>query len=190
MGKLNYHLSVSLDGFMEAPGGDIEWGTPDAELHQHFNDLEKKVDVFLYGRRLYENMSAYWPTADQDPSATAQTKEYARIWLDKPKVVFSTTLKHVDWNSRLVNANIEEEVKRLKADLDGDITVGGAGLARSLMELDLIDEYGVYIHPIVLGGGKPMFGPLENRIQVRLLECRTFPQGVVLLRYERAASRY
>ncbi len=188
MGKVIYRMSVSLDGFMEAPGGDIGWSEPDPELHQHFNDLEQTVNMLLYGRGLYQNMAAYWPTADRDPLATVQVKEYAAIWREKPKVVFSTTLRHVDWNSRLVNANVEEEVRRLKDEPGGDITVGGAGLARSLMEFDLIDEYWIYLHPIVLGGGKPMFGPLDRRLQLRLLEFRTFLQGVVMQRYERARS--
>ena len=185
MRKLIYRMSVSLDGFIEAPNGDLDWAAPDAELHRHFNDLERATGECLYGRRLYENMTAYWPTADQDPSASTEVKEYARIWRAKPKIVFSTTLPKVDWNSRLVTGEIDEEVRSLKAQPGQDLTAGGAGLAASLMQLDLIDEYWLYMYPIVLGGGKKMFGPLQGRMQLRLLETRRFDHGVVMLRYER-----
>ena len=183
MRKLIYRMSVSLDGFIEGPGGDLNWSVPDAELHQHFNDLESTIDAQLYGRRLYENMTAFWPTADEDPAATKQVKEYARIWRAQPKIVFSTTLRHVEWNSRLVTENAEQEVRRLKEEPGKDLAVGGAGLAGSLMQWGLIDEYGLYIHPIMLGGGKPMFPALHEPISLELLETRLFGGGVTLLRY-------
>ncbi len=186
MRKVMYPMTVSLDGFVEAADGQIDWGSPDAELHQHFNDREREIDVHLYGRRLYELMSAYWPTADQNPEEpTAQTAEYARIWMEKPKVVFSTTLKQVGWNSRLAVGNLAEEINRLKAEPGKYMSVGGPGLAGSLMRLGLIDEYWLYVRPILLGGGKRMFPPLEDRIQLRLLETRTFGGGVVMMRYGR-----
>ncbi len=188
MSKLIYRLSLSLDGFMEAADGDIGWSAPDAELHRHFNELDRSVDAFLYGRRLYENMSAYWPTADQDPAAPQEIRDYALIWKDKPKVVFSTTLKRVAWNSRLVRANVAQEVQNLKDQPGTEITVGGAGLALSLMQLGLIDEYWLYIHPVLLGTGKPMFGPLKDKVKLRLLVNRTFSGGVLLLRYAAAGQ--
>jgi dihydrofolate reductase len=177
-------MSVSVDGFMEAANGDIGWSAPNPELHQHFNDLESAVDAFLYGRRLYENMAAYWPTADQNPAAPKQEKEYARIWRNKPKIVFSTTLHRVEWNSRLVKGDIAQEVRKLKVQPGNELTVGGAGLAASFMQLGLIDEYWLYVHPVTLGGGKPMFGPLQNQIDLQLLDTRRFGQGVILLRYQ------
>ncbi len=183
MRKIIYRMLVSLDGFIEAADGDISWATPDAELHQHFNDLESTVDGFLYGRRLYENMAAYWPTADQDPAASEQVKEYARVWRPKPKIVFSTTLRKVEWNSHLVKENVAETVNLLKDQPGNDLTVGGAGLAASLMELGLIDEYWLYVYPLILGSGKPMFGPLRDKIGLRLLVNRAFSGGVVLMRY-------
>ena len=184
MRRVIYRMSVSLDGFIEAADGDISWSAPDAELHQHFNDLEGAVDAFLYGRRLYDNMVAYWPTAYQDPSASEQVKEYARIWRPKPKLVFSTTLQQVKWNAKLVKGSVAEEVKKLKDQPGNGLTVGGAGLASSLMQLGLIDEYWLYVYPIRLGSGKPMFGPLRNKISLRLLVNRTFGSGVLLLMYE------
>ncbi len=184
MRKVIYRFSVSLDGYIEAADGDLSWAAPDDQLHQHFNDLEQTVDAFLYGRHLYENMSAYWPKADQEPDATPQVQEYARLWREKPKIVFSTTLKRVEWNSRLVRTNVAEEVKKLKELPGSEMTVGGAGLAASLMDLGLIDEYWLYLYPVTLGGGKPMFGALKDKIGLRLLVNRTFDCGVVLMRYE------
>jgi dihydrofolate reductase len=188
MRKVIYAMSVSLDGFIEAAGGDLGWSYPDAELHKHFNDQERAIDIHLYGRGLYENMASFWPTADENPSAPEHETEYARLWKSMPKVVFSTTLTRVGWNSRLVRENIADEVNKLKAQPGGDMSVGGAELAATFMQLGLIDEYQLYIHPVVLGGGKPMFGELRDRINLRLVETHTFGAGVVLLRYRRADS--
>lgn len=185
MRKVIYRMSVSLDGFIEAADGDLSWSYPDEELHKHFNDLESTVETHLYGRRLYENMAAYWPTADEDPSAPEHEKAYARIWRDKPKIVFSTTLDHVEWNARLVRQDIAQEVKQLKEQPGKDMTVAGAGIAATFMKLDLIDEYWLYVHPVILGDGKPMFGSLQEEIDLQLVETHTFGSGVVLLRYQR-----
>jgi dihydrofolate reductase len=187
MRKVTYGMSVSLDGFIEAPDGDLSWSFPDEELHQHFNDREAMIDTYLYGRRLYENMAAFWPTADGNPTAPQVEIEYARIWKSKPKIVFSKTLDHVGWNSRLVKGNIAEEVKQLKEQPGKEMSVGGAGLASSFMQLGLIDEYWLYVQPVILGGGKPMFGRLDEEINLQLVETRRFGSGVVLLRYQRAA---
>ncbi len=189
MRKVIYAMSVSLDGFIEALNGDLNWSFPDEELHQHFNDREAMIDIYLYGRRLYENMAAFWPTADENPSAPRHEIEYARIWKSKPKIVFSKTLDQVGWNSRLVRGNIADEVKKLKAQPGQNLSVGGAELASTFMQLGLIDEYELYIHPVILGGGKPMFRPLHDKIDLQLVESRTFRSGVVLLRYRRANER-
>ncbi len=183
MAKVIYSFSVSLDGFIEDARGSLDWTVPDETLHRHFNERERAAGGVLYGRRLYELMSAYWPTADEDPSAPDVIQEYARIWRSEPKVVFSRTLQSVSHNARLVHTDLAGEVARLKAQPGGDLLVGGAGLAASLMQLGLIDEYGLYVHPILLGGGKPMFGPLPQPVPLTLLETRTFPGGVVLLHY-------
>jgi dihydrofolate reductase len=179
-------MSVSLDGFIEDRNGDLNWSYPDEDLHKHFNDLESTIDLHLYGRRLYENMAAYWPTADENPSAPRVEIEYARIWKSMPKIVFSKTMDQVGWNSRLVRGNIAEEVNRLKEQPGKDMSVGGAELASTFMQLGLIDEYWLYVHPVVLGGGKPMFRPLHIKINLLLVETRRFGSGVVLLRYQLA----
>lgn len=133
-------------------------------------------------------MASVWPTADEDPSAPEHVKEYARIWRDKPRVVFSATLEQVEWNSKLVRGDIAQEVRQLKERPGNEMSVGGAGLAATFMRLDLIGEYRLYVHPVILGGGKPMFGPLQDRIDLQLVEMRTFGSGIVLLRYQRAEA--
>jgi dihydrofolate reductase len=188
MRKVIYAMSVSLDGFIEAADGDLSWSYPDEELHQHFNAREREISVTLYGRGMYEIMSAFWPTADENPSAPQHEIEYARIWKAKPKVVFSTTLEQVGWNARLVRGNIAEEVNRLKEQPGNDMLVSGAGIAATFMRLGLIDEYHLYMQPVVLGGGKPMFGLLRDRIYLQLVETRRFGGGVVLLRYQMAGD--
>jgi dihydrofolate reductase len=187
MPPIIFAMSMSLDGFIEDPRGSLDWAGPDETLHRHFNELERSTGTMLYGRRLYEIMSAFWPTADEDPAAPDFVKEYARIWRAKPRVVFSHTLQSVGHNSRLVRDDLAGEVARLKAQPGGDLTVGGAGLAASLMRLGLIDEYQVYVHPVLLGGGKPMFEALPHSIPLTLLETRTFPGGVLMMKY-RASS--
>lgn len=185
MGRLIFAMNVSLDGFIEGLDGDLNWTNPDVELHQHFNDLERSVGLMLYGRRLYENMAAYWPTAAENPAALPVEIEYAHIWTSTPKIVFSTSLDQVDWNSRLVREIDAEEIRRLKAQPGGYLSVGGAGLASSFSQLGLIDEYWIYIHPVILGQGKPMFGELQERINLQLMETFIFKSGVVRLRYAR-----
>lgn len=184
MRKVIFALSQSLDGFIESADGRLDWATVDEEIHRHFNDLEDSIDIQLYGRRLYETMVAHWPTADKNPTAPDYEVEYARIWQSKERIVFSNTLTQVDESSRLFSGDIVTEITKLKEQPGKDIVVGGPTLAATFMRLGLIDEYRVYIHPIILGGGKPMFGPLDNRIDLRLIETHTFNSGIVLLKYQ------
>jgi dihydrofolate reductase len=125
MRKVIYSMSVSVDGFIETASGDLSWSFPDAELHQHFNDNDRTIDTYLYGRRLYENMAEYWPTADENPSAPKFEIEYARLWKEKKKIVFSKTLTQVGWNARLFKGNISEEINKLKVQPGKDMSVGG-----------------------------------------------------------------
>jgi dihydrofolate reductase len=133
---------------------------------------------------MYELMVDYWPTAQADPSATPAELEFARIWMDTPKIVFSTTLDSVEWNSRLVGGDAAAEVERLKEQPGFDMDVGGPTLASTLMRAGLIDEFRLFVHPVILGAGTPFFPALEDRIGLRLAETRTFGSGVVYLRYE------
>jgi dihydrofolate reductase len=179
-------MSVSVDGFMEGPGADIGWHRVDEELHQHFNDVLAGMSAFLGGRVTYELMAAYWPTADQDPASTPAEAEFARIWRDMPQVVYSRTLspESIGPNATLVREVVPAEVEALTAR--GDVALGGAVLAASFMEQGLVDEFRLYVQPVVLGAGRPLF-PLGFQLDLRLVESRVFEgTGVVLLRYVRA----
>jgi dihydrofolate reductase len=182
--KVIYSMSVSLDGFIAGPAGEIDWTAPDEELHRFHNEQTRELGGHLCGRRLYQEM-LYWETADQNPSAAEHEREFARIWQAQPKVVFSTTLDAVEGNARLATAGVGDEVAALKEQPGGDLSVGGAGLAASLIELGLVDEFGLFVSPVVLGAGTPFFPPLDERIGMELVETRTFGSRVVYLRYRR-----
>ena len=181
MGRIVVHMGVSVDGFFEGPDADISWHRVDDELHRHMNEVLAPAGAFLEGRVVYQLMDAYWPTADQDPDSTETVKEFSRIWREMPKVVYSRTLETVGDNARLVRDVVPEEVRELAAG--GDVVVGGAELASVFQEQGLVDEYRIYVHPVVIGAGRPLFAP-GARVDLRLVETRRFGNGVVQLRYE------
>lgn len=183
MRKLIYGMNVSLDGYVAAPGGDIDWSEPSDELFQWWLEQELEVSLFLYGRRLWETMASYWPTGDQQPDATSAEVEFARNWRDTPKVVFSTVLKQVDWNARLVAGDALTEIARLKSEDGGPMRVGGARIACAAMRAGLIDEYTLVTHPVMLGGGEPFYSNLDNWVNMDLLETLPLPGGVIMTRY-------
>ena len=187
MRKLIYSMGVSLDGFIAGPDGEIDWSAPDEELHRFHNQQARETGADLYGRRLYEVMR-YWETADEQPSSQEYELEFARIWKDTPKIVFSKTLEKVEGNARLVKDSAAEEVARLKEQPGKELAVGGAGLASTLMKLGLIDEYRLFVSPVVLGGGTPYFPTLDERVNLQLVETRTFGSRVVYVRYRRVAE--
>jgi dihydrofolate reductase len=183
--KLIYSMGVSLDGFIAGPGGKIDWSAPDEELHRFHNQHARETGADLYGRRLYEVMRP-WETAGEDPSRSEAELEFARIWKDTPKIVFSKTLERVEGNARLVAEGAAEEVARLKQQPGNDLAVGGAGLASTLIAHGLVDEYRLFVSPVILGAGTPYLPPLDERINLELLETRTFGSRVVYVRYRRA----
>jgi dihydrofolate reductase len=185
--KVIYSMGVSLDGFIAGPKGEIDWSAPDEELHRFHNQQTRELGAHLCGRRLYEEM-AFWETAEANPSAAEHELEFARIWKSLPKIVFSTTLERVVGNARLVRGDVGEEVAKLKEQPGKDLAVGGAGLASTLIELGLVDEYRLFVSPVVLGGGTRYFPALEERIDLELVETRTFGSRVVYVRYRRAAQ--
>ncbi|MFD4759425.1 dihydrofolate reductase family protein [Streptomyces sp. NPDC058439] len=188
MRKIILMMSVSLDGFIEGPDREIDWHLVDDELHHHFNEQLRAMGGFLDGRVTYELMAGFWPTADADPSSAGPVAEFAGIWRDMPKIVFSRTLERADWNTTIRREVDVDEIKALKAQPGGDLVVGGADLASSFMRHDLIDEYRIYIHPVLIGRGKPLFPASDTRTGLCLAETRTFGNGVVLLRHERPAA--
>jgi dihydrofolate reductase len=180
-----YSMSVSLDGFIAGPDGDIGWAAPDQDLMRFHVQQTRDIGAHLLGRGLYQDMLP-WETAETTRSGPAEL-EFARIWKPIPKVVFSATLGQVEGNARLASDDVAGEVAKLKeAPGKGVVSVGGAGLASTLIKLDLIDEYRLFVNPVVLGGGTSYFPPLGAAIELGLLETRTFGSRVVYLRYLRA----
>ncbi len=187
MRKIVFMMSVSLDGYFEGPDHDLGWQLIGEEVHQHFNEWLSAAGGFLDGRVTYELMASHWPTADQDPSASAQVAEFARIWRDMPKIVFSRTLERAGWNTTIVREVVPEQIAELKAQPGGDLVIGGSVLAEAFLAHDLIDEFRFYVQPMLLGQGRLLFRPSDAPVPLRLAEARPFANGVVLLRYERPA---
>ncbi len=176
---------MSVDGYMEGPNREIDWHMVDDELHRHMNGWLAGAGGFLEGRVTYELMAEFWPTADQDRAATPTVVEFARIWRDMPKVVYSRTLERADWNATVVADVVPAEVLTLKAQPGGDLVLGGADLASEFARHDLIDEYRLYVHPMLIGRGTSMLRPSDAKVPLRLVETHTFGNGVTMLRYER-----
>ncbi|MCW2495848.1 MAG: uncharacterized protein JWQ77_1772 [Jatrophihabitans sp.] len=185
MAAVSYSMSVSLDGFIAGPGGDISWGAPDAEQFSFHVEQTRKVAAQLMGRRLYEVMLV-WESAEQTMSGEAEL-EFARIWRSIPKVVFSRSLTSVEGNARLATDDLGTEIERLRRQpTDGVISIGGAELAAAAVAQDLIDDYLQFVNPIILGSGTPYLPSVETPLALRLAESRTFGSGIVYRRYQRA----
>jgi dihydrofolate reductase len=182
MRRVTYSMGVSLDGYIAGPDGDITAPPPDEEVFRFVIDETRQVGVHLLGRTLYETM-LYWENVDQ-ASLDDSELEWAAVWKPLPKVVFSTTLSAVQGNARLASAGLSEEIGRLRAEPgEGDIAIGGANLAAEAAALGLIDEYRARVYPVLVGGGIPFFPRRERRVDLELVETRTFSSRVVYLRY-------
>jgi dihydrofolate reductase len=181
--SVTYSMGASLDGYIVGPDGTFDWTEPDPEVFRFWIDEIRGVGVHLMGRRLYETM-LYWETADQNGALDDAELEWAALWNPLPKVVFSTTLTAVQGNARLASGGLAEEIERLRAEPgEGDIAIGGATLAAEAAALDLIDEYQVMLHPVLVGGGISYFPQGERRVDLELVETRTFNSKFVYLRY-------
>lgn len=186
MRSVTYSMGVSLDGYIVGPDGDFDWTEPDEEVFRFWIDDIREVGVHLMGRRLYETM-LYWETADEDPALDDSTLEWTALWKPLPKVVFSTTLSAVQGNARLASGGLAEEIERLRAEPgEGDIAIGGATLAAEAVAAGLVDEYRAMVYPVLVGGGIPFFPRREQRVDLELVETRTFRSKVVYLRYRAA----
>ena len=179
MSKLIAAINMTLDGFC-----DHTAGIPDDEVHQHYTDLLSNADTILYGRITYQLME-YWRTLLENPSDEKSMNDFA-IAIDKiPKIVFSHTLKNVEWESaKLANRDIEEEVLELKQQSGKDILVGSRSLIIQLMKLNLLDEFQLCIYPVIEGTGLPLFEHIKDRTLLKLIKTKTFSGGAVMLYYE------
>jgi dihydrofolate reductase len=182
MAKLIYSAITSLNGYVADMDGNFDWAAPDEEVHSFVNDLERQVGTYLYGRRIYEVM-VYWETAHTLPDQPRVVEDFAKIWQAADKIVYSTTLETVSSaRTRIVRDFDPEAVRQLKAQAGRDITVGGPELAAQAIKAGLVDEYHLFVAPIVVGGGKQSL-PDDVRLELELLDERRFGSGVVYLRY-------
>lgn len=183
MGKLIYSATMSLDGYIEDTSGNFDWATPDEEVHAFANEMERQVSTHLYGRRMYETMRV-WERIEELPDVAPAMLEYAPIWRSLEKVVYSRTLPEVTTErTRLEREFDPDKVRELKAQSEGDVSIGGANLAAHAIRDGLVDEFAVFIAPAVVGGGNAFF-PKDVRIDLRLTDERRFGNGMVFLRYE------
>jgi dihydrofolate reductase len=180
--KLMYITNVSVDGYIEDAHGSFDWTEPSDEVFTFITDLVRPVGTSLYGRRLYETM-AVWETEPALAADSELSADFANIWKATDKIVYSTTLQDVfTANSRLERRFDPDAVRDLKASATRDMTIGGAALAAHAFNAGLVDEYQLFVHPVVVGGGKPAFSS-DARTDVQLLEERRFASGIVYLRY-------
>ncbi len=184
MRKLAVWMQMSLDGYGSAPDGVLNWPVVSDELTGYWLELIEEFDTMLYGRRVYELMAGYWPAADKQPNADAYAKSYAPIWRDMAKIVFSRTLSSAKWNTTIVSNNIVERVNELKSQPGKDMALfGGPEIVATLIQLGLVDEYRLFIHPVVLKGGSPLFGAGYDRTKLDLVQSRQFGNGVIGVHY-------
>ncbi len=184
MRRVVVQMMLSLDGYFEGPDGDLSWHLVDEELHAHFNQHLAGMSVFLEGRVSYELMEAFWPSADEDPDNPPTMREFAGIWRAVPKIVFSRTLTDVGPNATLRAEVDPDEIASLKEQPGGDMTLGGPDLVETFRRHDLVDEYRLYVNPVLVGGGRRLFDTADSQVDLALIEHRRFSNGVVLLRYD------
>ncbi|MGY1650945.1 dihydrofolate reductase family protein [Geodermatophilus sp. SYSU D01119] len=183
MRRVTYSMGMSLDGYVAGPDGDFAWPGFSDEIFRFSIEEIQDVGVHLMGRRLYETM-LYWEDAAQDPGLDDAQREWTRLWNPLPKVVFSRTLTSVRGAARLATGSLAEEIERLRSEPgDGDIAIGGATLAAQVADLGLIDDYRIRVFPVLVGGGLPFFDHHARRVDLELVDTRTFESGVVYLRH-------
>jgi dihydrofolate reductase len=184
MRKIIAAINMTLDGFC-----DHTAMIADDEIHQHYNELLSNADTLLYGRITYQLMESYWPTVVINPTGHKSIDEFAVLIDNISKIVFSHTLKNVDWkNVKLAKGGIKEEVLELKQQAGKNILAGSPSLIVTLMQLDLIDEYQLCVQPIILGNGLRLFKKINNRIDLKLIKTKIFGSGSITLYYEPAKN--
>ncbi len=182
MAKLIYSAITSLDGYVADEDGNFDWAEPDEEVHTFVNDLERPVGTYLYGRRMYQTM-VYWETADAVTDQPPFVRDFAEIWQAADKTVYSKTLERVSSARTRIERDFDPEaVRQLKARAESDISVGGPDLAAQAIRAELVDEWRLFVTPVVVGGGTQSL-PNDVRLKLELLPERRFGNGVVHLHY-------
>ncbi|MGI5220899.1 dihydrofolate reductase family protein [Nocardia sp. CA-290969] len=186
MGSVTLWMQISLDGFAEGPDEAVHWPVVDEELCTEYLGELRQADVLLYGRKTYDIMAAFWPTADLAPVSPFYV-EFARFWRAAPKLVVTRTLRDPSWNTRALGAGFADEIRRRKAEGQNMVLFGGAETAAAFIEHELIDEYRLFVHPMVLGDGVPLFRTPVDTTGLRLVDVLTFDSAVVQMHYRNAA---
>lgn len=182
MRKLIAAMNMTLDGYC-----DHTAGIADDEIHEHYNELLRNAGALIYGRTTYQLMESYWPSVVKTPTGNKAADTFAVLIDDVPKIVYSRTLKKVDWkNSTLKKEVSKEEIVELKRQAGKDIFVGSPGLIVAMMQLGVVDEYQFNIQPIILGSGLTLFKNIRDRIDLKLIKTKTFGCGAVIFYYEPA----
>ncbi len=182
MGKLVYSMIVSLDGYIEDSGGNFNWAEPGEDLHSYINELEANTEILLYGRNLYETMSV-WEDFGNQEQLPDYIRDYSRIWKSKQKIVFSTSLDTCVTSSTILKKEfVASEIRKIKEDAKGDISIGGAALASSALAFNLIDEIILFIVPVIIGSGKKWIKDV-NMGGLQLVETKSFENNVLMVRY-------
>jgi|tagenome__1003787_1003787.scaffolds.fasta_scaffold20972666_3 dihydrofolate reductase len=188
MSKIVVWMQMSLDGKTQGPSGEFDWPVVRDELNGYFVDQLRSAGMFLYGRKVYEMMAYFWPTADQDPGGHPDQIAYSKIWKPMPKLVFSGTLRDAQWNTTVLD-DVDQRVRDHRDAARGDLYLfGGSRIVGEFARQDLVDEYQVFVHPVALGGGAPLFPSPAQRQGFSLRESRVFDDTVVGLRYARARA--
>ena len=182
-------MHMSLDGFVSGPQGEFDWAVgSDKEMNDEvLDELVRANDTVLLGRVAYHELAAGWSKVPETPGSSKGEIEFAHWISQATKIVFSKTLSQGEWtNSSVVKGNIAEEIKKLKQQEGKDLVLfGGASLAQTFVERDLIDEYRLVVHPVLLGQGKSLFKENKNKLALKLIKARTFQAGAVVLSYQR-----
>lgn len=183
MRKLIYQTLVSLDGFISGPGDALDWHVVTDEMHRVYNEQQQRFDGYVFGRRTYEVMR-YWDDPKLlGPETPIPYRDFAVRWISMPKLVVSRSLADAGPMARIVRSNAVAEITALKQQPGGDLSIGGGALAASIRGEGLIDEYDLFVHPVVLGGGRPLFPAADGRLGLSLIEATSYPAGIVRLRY-------
>jgi len=187
MRKIISFMHVSLDGFVAGPNGEMDWIKVDEELFDHVGKRISEGDTALYGRVTYQMMEAYWPTAGEEPGASKHDKEHSQWYKNAHKIVLSKTLKESGSKTKIISDNLSDRINELKQsgnDTSKEILLFGSPTAtHSLIQLNLIDGYWLFVNPIILGRGIPLFTEIKDKIKLKLLNSRQFTSGVTELNY-------
>lgn len=182
MRPLIYQSLVTLDGYVGGPNGELDWHLITPEMHEVYNEAQRQIGGYIMGRKTYEVMRA-WDEFGGKPDDEAVIRSFHRDWLDRPKLVFSRTLGEVGHNATLATGDAAAAVRALKAGAGAPIALNGTALAASLLPSGLVDEYLLFVHPVLLGAGTRLFPAGLARQPLRLLDSQTYPAGVTRLHY-------